>query len=262
MANATLVGTEVFLLFLDGSKYGLEFTQEIINALSRGDDSPTVELLKKYIFENWESISAEKKGSVDGVETVELLDLNQIQLLHLGMRLDNSCELTSLNLELSPVLHVVIKPHDLYLSSMEKGKKFDLKAVIGGGRRKSVSNAGTNPNPNVAGGGARRGSSIVAGMTTNSGSNTAQIGQSGARTSTENPDLLIRPNNESQSRFQEQETNQRSRSPAKVSHSRPTSSSISAADEAQGEEQRSSHGQNSRQVGQEDRAKSGCCLIV
>lgn len=113
----------VTLLFFDGTKVPLTLDTELLSQVlyTESVDKCTVNELVDYIYTCWTKIMPEKEESNQPVY------MSQIQLLHLGSRLDPETKISSLNLLVSPILHIVIKPVNMvrgHSDSVSSSRKF------------------------------------------------------------------------------------------------------------------------------------------
>ncbi|GMF00256.1 unnamed protein product [Ambrosiozyma monospora] len=133
----SFVGLTVQLLFISGERVSLKLdepflqdngflTQEEINSYRIGH-------LRQYIFGDWSELVQHKEQH--GHESTDVISkkpttAEQIQLLHLGSRLNPNDLLSTLNLDLSPIIHVIIKPLDQLQTGTSDKWKFDLANKI------------------------------------------------------------------------------------------------------------------------------------
>ncbi|VEU22522.1 DEKNAAC103372 [Brettanomyces naardenensis] len=105
--------------------------------------------LREHIYSNWTKVVSGREHH--GSESLENItekpgSVERIQLLHLGQRLDPNRFVTDLNITLSHVIHIVVKPNDLRTEPVPEKKRFDrfasqiMKAKGQGKRRGSTSN--------------------------------------------------------------------------------------------------------------------------
>ena len=105
--------------------------------------------LRQYIFDHWKELVSEREshGSESQEDITNRPDsVERIQLLHLGTRLDPNVPLKDLNLKLSHVLHIVVKPNGLDEAGLQDKGRFDhfasqfIRTRTSGHRRGSTSN--------------------------------------------------------------------------------------------------------------------------
>lgn len=96
----------------------------------------TVDELKKYLVENW--ISEYNHSSNNGT-TTEIddppVDPVQIRLIHLGRPLQDNEAINELNLQMSDVIHVSIRPIELKKVQSRKQKDLQKKSKNDGSKR-------------------------------------------------------------------------------------------------------------------------------
>ncbi|GMG19347.1 unnamed protein product [Ambrosiozyma monospora] len=152
----SFAGLTVQLLFISGERLSLKldeqflqdngfYTQEEINNYRIGH-------FRQYLFDDWSELVQHKEQH--GHESTVVINkkpttAEQIQLLHLGSRLNPNDLLSTLNLELSPIIHVIIKPLDQLQTGTSDKWKFDLANKI---KKKSGSSSGHGSHGNHASG--------------------------------------------------------------------------------------------------------------
>ncbi|KAG0688307.1 60S ribosomal protein L16B [Pichia californica] len=132
---------DITLILADGAKkHPLSLTRDVLQYFGYTDiteiDQLQVGHLREYIFENWNLLFT-NTNSVNP-ELVE-----QIQLIHTGKRLDPNIPISSLNLQISPVFHVIIKDKNLINSNNGDFAKHSLKFI----QLKSSKNKKNDPVP-------------------------------------------------------------------------------------------------------------------
>ncbi|ODV96039.1 hypothetical protein PACTADRAFT_49456 [Pachysolen tannophilus NRRL Y-2460] len=123
----------ITLLFFNGSKIQLKINQELVSGICTNKliQDFTINDLVNFLFNSWDDLFA---GNND--ETSKPTFMSQIQLLHLGIRLQPKTKISSLNLTVSSVFHMIIKPEDMVkdrsgsVGSNNSSKKTMIKKLI------------------------------------------------------------------------------------------------------------------------------------
>ncbi|KAH3663718.1 hypothetical protein OGAPHI_005119 [Ogataea philodendri] len=126
----SFLNTSVQLLYISGTRVPLLLDEDLItNGL--GEDPAHVRIgnFRNYIFDHWEELV--NSGSHGGMETSNSDPVpeveEQVQLIHLGSRLDPNELLSTLNFGLSPIVHIIVKPFDQLPANSHKDRIIDLK---------------------------------------------------------------------------------------------------------------------------------------
>ncbi|KAG7704944.1 hypothetical protein KL950_004117 [Ogataea haglerorum] len=126
----SFLNNTVELLFIDGTRVDLLLDNNFVASCGLGGEPQALRVgdLRAYLFRNWTLLS--NSGIRKGLEADNAIQPptieEQIQLLHLGSRLDPNEYLEALKLDLSPIMHLLVKPMD-QLSSSPKERKLELK---------------------------------------------------------------------------------------------------------------------------------------
>ncbi|KAG7926040.1 hypothetical protein KL925_003802 [Ogataea polymorpha] len=126
----SFLNSTVELLFIDGTRVDLLLDGNFAATCGLGGEAQALRVgdLRAYLFKNWTLLST--SGTSRGSEADNAIEPptieEQIQLLHLGSRLDPNEYLEALKLDLSPIIHLLVKPID-QLCSSSKERKLDLK---------------------------------------------------------------------------------------------------------------------------------------
>ncbi|KAG7839253.1 hypothetical protein KL942_003615 [Ogataea angusta] len=126
----SFLNSTVELLFIDGTRVDLLLDDKFAAACGLGGEAQALRVgdLRAYLFRNWTRLS--NSGTRRGLEADNAIEPptieEQVQLLHLGSRLDPNEYLKALKLELSPIIHLLVKPMD-QLCPSSKERKLDLK---------------------------------------------------------------------------------------------------------------------------------------
>lgn len=146
-----MTDTQLELLFVTGDRVHLTLDQALYGKC--GFDKDSYELfkvgdLREYLFKNWEEIVSECEN-FGNESTVNIhkqpASADRIQILHMGQRLDPNTLMNSLNLNISHVLHIVVKPEGMNMDSSPEKNRFDrfttqFRRPTKGKRRGSTSN--------------------------------------------------------------------------------------------------------------------------
>lgn len=141
--NPTMEDKSITLLFLNTHR----------TTLPLSNCPSTILQLKTYLIDNW--ISEYNHSSTEGTTTeVDDPPVNpeQIRLIHLGRPLQDDEAINLLNLQMSDVIHVSIRPLELGKVQSRKQKDLQKKTKIDGSKRgrKNVENeAGENSTGDV-----------------------------------------------------------------------------------------------------------------
>lgn len=147
-----ILDTKLELLFVTGDRVHLQLDKELLSECGFHEDSFQmfrVGDLRQYIFDRWKELVSERESH--GSESQEDItnrpeNVERVQLLHLGRRLDPNVLLKDLNLKLSHVLHIVVKPNGLDEAGLQDKSRFDhfasqfIRTRTSGNRRGSSSN--------------------------------------------------------------------------------------------------------------------------
>ncbi|ODV83946.1 hypothetical protein CANARDRAFT_29662 [[Candida] arabinofermentans NRRL YB-2248] len=139
----SFLDSSVQLLFINGTRIPLTINQGLLDDYGFELDAESFRIgdLRNYIHSHWQKLL--KKSELTTAESTENINSapvyeEQIQMIHLGNRLNPNDLLSTLNIALSPVLHIIVKPLDQVQVDQSSDRRFfDIK--IPQGRRKSNS---------------------------------------------------------------------------------------------------------------------------
>lgn len=125
LTQTQFINRPLSLISTSGAKYTIKLNHEILSDYGYSENETQlfkIGDLREYIFDNWNDITSSSDD-----KSIELPD--QIQLLHFGKRLDPNLCLSSLDIETSPVFHVIIKDKDTLLNQNDSSNasKIPLK---------------------------------------------------------------------------------------------------------------------------------------
>ncbi|QPG73655.1 hypothetical protein FOA43_000968 [Brettanomyces nanus] len=143
---------KLHLLFVTGDRVHITLNNNLFKAC--GFDEANNQMfrvgdLRQYIYEDWTEVVShrENHGSESLVDiTARPQSSDCIQLLHLGKRLDPNSLVSSMNLDLSEVVHILVKPYYAVPETSQNKKRLDrftsqiIKVKSSKNRRGSTSN--------------------------------------------------------------------------------------------------------------------------